>query len=93
MNLAANNGGLVLGNTALAQRFKQQCPCAIAGSTMLSQQVLKDCPCASSVAAAVTKALHDALMTSSANNYAYDPPAQNDRTYTGMRMEINVHDQ
>lgn len=71
MNLAANNGGLVLGNTALAQRMKEQCPCAIAGSSMLSTAVLKECPCASSVAAAVTKALNDALMTSSANNYAY----------------------
>jgi len=71
MNLAANNGGLALGNTALAQRMKEQCPCAVAGSTVLSQQVLKDCPCASAVAAAVTKALNDALMTSSANNYAY----------------------
>ena len=71
MNLAANNGGLALGNTALAQRMKEQCPCAIAGNTMLSQQVLKECPCASAVAAAVTKALNDALMTSSANDYAY----------------------
>ena len=69
--LAANNGGLALGNTALAQRMKEQCPCAIAGSSMLLQQTLKDCPCAASVAAAVTKALNDALTTTSANNYAY----------------------
>jgi hypothetical protein len=71
INLAANNHALALGNTALAQRMKEQCPCALAGNTMLSQQVLKECPCASAVAAAVTKALNDALMTSSANNYAY----------------------
>lgn len=71
LNLAANNHALALGNTALAQRLKAQCPCALVGNTMLSQQVLKECPCASSVAAAVTKALNDALMTSSANDYAY----------------------
>ena len=28
-----------------------------------------------------------------ANNYGYDPDEQKDRTYTGMGMDINVHDQ
>jgi hypothetical protein len=71
LSLAANNGRLALGNTALAAQMKEQCPCAMAGSSMLLQQTLRDCPCAASVAAAVTKALNDALSTTSANNYAY----------------------
>ncbi len=28
-----------------------------------------------------------------ANNYGYDPQEQKDRTYTGMGLDINVHDQ
>ncbi|MCB1420709.1 MAG: aromatic ring-hydroxylating dioxygenase subunit alpha [Notoacmeibacter sp.] len=28
-----------------------------------------------------------------ANNYGYDPDEQRDRTYTGMGLDINVHDQ
>ena len=71
MNLAASNGKLALGNTALAQQVKQKCPCAVAGTTVLSQQVLKECPCATAIADAVTKALDYALTHAAANNYAY----------------------
>eukprot|EP00960_Hanusia_phi_P018119 532698-Hanusia_phi.AAC.1 len=63
--------GLKLGSQALAQKFARQCPCAIAGDTVLSTQILAECPCASAIAAAVSRALDNALSKSSANNYAY----------------------
>ncbi|EKX53688.1 hypothetical protein GUITHDRAFT_100664 [Guillardia theta CCMP2712] len=63
--------GLKLGSQALAQKFARQCPCAIAGDTFLSSQILAECPCASAIAAAVSRALDNALSKSSANNYAY----------------------